>query len=179
MGERIEIRRAEMQAVEELPLDGARIVTASALLDLVSAAWIGRLADRLAADRLGFYAALSYDGSTAWEPARNEDRAVLAAFNEDQRSDKGFGPALGPDAAPALARAMADRGYRVETAPSAWRLGPVHRTLQASLAEGIAAAAARAGSAEAEAWGQARRAEAMAGLSSCTVGHVDVLALPT
>ena len=49
----------------ELALDGPLdLVTASALLDLVSAEWLDRLIIEAAARRLPVYAALSYDGRT-------------------------------------------------------------------------------------------------------------------
>lgn len=167
---------ADLRAVDSLPLAGARLVTASALLDLVSAAWVERLAGLLAAD-VGLYAALSYDGTVIWEPALREDAAVLAAFNAHQRGDKGFGPALGPDAGRHLARVLEERGFAVATAASPWQLGPEQWQLQAALAEGIGAAAAESG-VVAGGWVQARREAAMAGVSSCIVGHLDVLALP-
>ena len=50
----------------ELALDGPLdLVTTSALLDLVSAQWLDRLAVEAAARRLPVYAALSYDGRTS------------------------------------------------------------------------------------------------------------------
>ncbi len=176
-GGAVEAIEADLAVVDSLPLAGARLVTASALFDLVSAGWVERLADRVVAERLGLYAALNYDGAAIWEPVLPEDGAVLAAFNAHQRGDKGFGPALGPDAGLHLARALAGHGYRVATAASPWRLGPGERGLQAALAEGSAAAAGERGVA-ADAWLQARREAAMAGASSCRIGHLDVLALP-
>lgn len=174
----VEICVADLAAVEALPLEGARLVTASALFDLVSAAWIGRLVERLVAERVGLYAALNYDGRMDWRPECPGDDPMLRAFNAHQRRDKGFGSALGPDAASALAAALARCGYRVELAASPWRLAPDQGALQAALAEGVAQAATEAGGAGAGEWGQARRAAAMAGLSSCTVSHADLLALP-
>jgi hypothetical protein len=162
---------ADLAAIDRLPLDGVALVTASALLDLVSPAWVEALAGRLAAAGLPFYAALSYDGTVAWDPPVAGDAAVVAAFNRDQRRDKGLGPALGPTASAALARALAARGYRVRTAPSPWRLGSAQAALQAALVEGIAEAAAAPSG-----WRQARLAASAA--SRCTVGHVDLLAVP-
>lgn len=173
-GSGVEVVEADLLGVDALPLAGARLVTASALFDLVSAAWVERFVDRLAAEGIGLYAALSYDGAVVWDPELPEDGAVLAAFNAHQRGDKGFGPALGPEGGRHLARVLAGRGFSVAMAASPWRLGPGERELQAALAEGIAAAVGE----RAAAWGQARREAAMAGVSSCTVGHVDVLALP-
>jgi hypothetical protein len=167
---------ADLADLAALPLDGVRLITASALLDLASGRWIEALAGRAAAAGVGVYAALSYDGGLAWEPALPEDAAVAAAFDRHQRRDKGLGPALGPEASAALARALARRGYAVRTAPSPWRLGPAEAALQAALVEGIAAAAAETGLATA-AWRQARLAAS--GSGRATVGHVDLLALPS
>lgn len=156
------------------PLDGVRLVTLSALLDLMPRAWIERLADRLAAARVAAYACLSYDGRIAWSPPLAEDAPVLRAFNRHQRRDKGLGPALGPEAGPAFAAALAARGHVVRTASSPWRLGPDQAPLQAALIEGIAQAATEAGH-SAAGWARSR----LAAIGSATVGHLDMLALPS
>ena len=162
---------ADLADVAALPLGGARLVTASALLDLASAAWLDALAERLAAAGAAVYACLSYDGTMNWSPGRSDDAAVVAAFNDHQRRDKGLGPALGPEAPADFAAALARRGFAVRTAPSPWRLGP--GPLAATLAEGVAGAAAETGLAGTAAWLQARRTT-----RGCVVGHVDLLALP-
>lgn len=168
---------SNLAGIDALPLAGARLVTASALLDLASAGWLDALATRVAREGSAVYACLSYDGAMDWAPPRGDDGAVLAAFNAHQRRDKGLGPALGPDAATRFAAALAGRGYRVRTAASPWRLGtdlgPDDGALIAALAGGVAAAAAESGLAGTTAWGQARRAS-----RACVVGHTDVLALP-
>jgi hypothetical protein len=166
----------DLAEVGRLPLDGVRLVTASALLDLASRDWIEALAGRLAAVAIGVYAALSYDGRLDWDPPLPDDAEMRAAFNRHQRRDKGLGPALGPDAASALCAALGRRGYAVRSAQSPWRLGPAQAALHGELVHGIAEAAAEAGCEAAAAWGQARRAAS--GAARCTVGHVDVLALP-
>lgn len=158
---------ADLAELDALPLGGVRLAACSALLDLVSAAWLEALAARLAAGGLGFYAALSYDGRMAWEPSLAQDDRVVAAFNADQRRDKGLGPALGPEAGPVAARIFAGQGFVVRMAPSPWRLPP-GSALEAAAAAGVAAATGEA------AWGQARAAAAAA----CEVGHWDLLALP-
>ncbi len=53
--------RADLAGLAGLPLGGVRLATASALLDLASAAWIDGLAARLAASGIGLYAALTFD----------------------------------------------------------------------------------------------------------------------
>jgi hypothetical protein len=171
----VETIRADLADLDGLPFRGVRLVTAFALLDLAGEAWVERLAERIAAAGAGLYAPLSYDGGLGWEPALAGDAAVREAFNAHQRRDKGLGAALGPEAAAAMARAMAARGYRVRLAPSPWQLGAGEAALHAALVKGIAAAAAEMGLAEAAAWGQARVA---ASGWRCSVGHVDLLALP-
>lgn len=157
-----------------LPLEGIGLVTASALLDLVSHAWIEGLAARLAEAGVGFYAALSVDGRMAWDPPFPQDAAIAAAFARHQARDKGLGLALGPLAPNAAAAAFARCGFSVRTAPSDWRLGPSDGGLQAAFAAGVAAAAAEAGCPDAAAWVQACSARPR----TCVVGHVDLLALP-
>ena len=99
---------------------------------------------------------------------------MLAAFLSHQRRDKGFGASAGPAATQVLADVFAAHGYAVTRAPSAWRLGTARSALVASLAAGIASAAAEAGldPATAAAWAAARQT------ASALIGHEDFLALP-
>ena len=102
----------------ELALDGPLdLVTTSALLDLVSAEWLDRLIVEAAARRLPVYAALTYDGRTVIEPAGVLDSEILAGFNAHQRTDKGFGPALGPTAAARAIERFEHFGYSVVAGP--------------------------------------------------------------
>jgi len=156
-------------------LAGADLVTASALFDLVSTTFVERLAAAAAKAGVAVYAALDVDGAAVWEPPHPDDAAVATGFRRDQRRDKGFGPALGPDAVDVLAQALSGRGYAVSTAPSPWRLGAGEAALMAALADGWASAAVRAGvdPATGERW---RRARATA--TACTIGHADLFAVP-
>lgn len=168
---------ADLDAVDALPLADADLVTASALFDLVSAEWLERFADRLAASGRPLYAALSYDGRMAWSAAHDADAAVVSAFNRHQRTDKGLGAALGPDAVNALRGAFEARGYRVTTAQSDWRLAEADTALESELLAGIAAAATETGileAAEPVSWLRARRDRTGTG---CRIGHVDLLAV--
>jgi SAM-dependent methyltransferase len=167
---------ADLNDIGALPLDGASLVTASALLDLVSRDWLAALIERLRALRLPIYAALSYDGRMTWTPASNLDPPVVAAFNRHQRGDKGFGPALGPDAAREAARLFREAGFGVEIADSPWRLDAGHAELQRELMEGIAEAACAAGCDAAGPWLKHRLSQL--DRATCEVGHADLLALP-
>jgi SAM-dependent methyltransferase len=171
------------QRLEQLPWSSAHLVTASALLDLVSAAWLQRLVAHGAAAGVAWLFALSVDGRHRWTPRDPQDDAVGALFQAHQQRDKGFGPALGARAAPLLMRALRDAGYRVHGQRSDWRLdgrsSAAALALLRAMVDGMAAAAAEqdpAAAAPVQAWRQRRLALAARG--SLRVGHVDLLALP-
>lgn len=166
----------DLRDLDALPLEGVTLVTASALLDLMPADWIGRLAARLAAARLPFYAVLSYDGVMAWQPPLPDDDAITRAFNDHQRRDKGLGPALGPAAATRAAEIFTEAGFTVATADSPWRIGPDQQDLHDALVQGIASAAAEQGAPDAAGWAAARAP--LSALGQCIIGHGDLLATP-
>lgn len=154
------------------------IVTAAALFDLVSKAWLDGLAASLAARSLPLYTVLIYDGAMEWQPTHPLDEPLRRAFNTHQHTDKGFGPAAGPEAGPHLAARLAEAGYEVITASTPWRLGPADHALLVTSAVGVANAARELGDipeTEIEAWLNFRRGEKG---GSCLIGHIDVLALP-
>jgi SAM-dependent methyltransferase len=157
---------------------GAHLVTASALFDLTSAAFVERLAMQLSEAGAGLYAALNYDGVCRWGNPHPADTEVVAAFNEHQRGNKGFGPALGPDSGPMLKAIFEAVGFRVSMAKSPWQFTPDHAELQRQFIEGMARAVAETRSLDAlilEDWRRNRLARA--DHSACEVGHWDVLAL--
>ena len=162
--------------VPEALLHDCDLVTAAALFDLVSESWLDRFIAAIAERRLAFFTVLIYDGVMRWKPPHPGDDAIEAAFNAHQRSDKGFGPAAGPEAGSYLADRLLKAGYEVVTATSPWRLHANDRPLMLALAESIAEAARETGhvaAAEIACWLAARQhAEA------CEIGHLDILALP-
>jgi SAM-dependent methyltransferase len=155
------------------------LVTASALFDLVSAAVIIKIADQIAERGLAFYTVLTYDGIASWLPEHPLDPEVRAAFNQHQRSDKGFGPAAGPDAPSVLAAAFRDAGFRVTQAPSPWLLDDDFAALRRAVDEGFAAAVKETraiADRDVDAWLAHRRTATGA---VTIVGHRDLLALPS
>lgn len=181
---RLETHELDLTNIAALPLEGAHLITASALFDLVSAAFIETLAAALQRrcqqqQPVDFYAALNYDGTTRWTPAHPLDETVLIAFNHDQQRDKGFGVALGPDACPYLEQIFRRTGFRVTTAQSPWVLGGTDRKLVNALISGIGDAVAgdpTLKEASLQEWIQFRKAHLLTG--TCIVGHTDLLALP-
>ena len=168
----------DLEAALDGPVD---LVTTSALLDLVSESWLDRLTVEVAARSIPFYAALSYNGFVELVPADPLDAAVIAAVDAHQRTDKGFGPALGPAAANTAIARFESLGYSVTHGRSDWFIGPDDRDMQIEVLSGWASAAREIDAltlADAAAWLTRRRDIVTAGRSSLRVGHVDVFATP-
>ncbi len=167
----------------EVTLDGpVDIVTTSALLDLVSDEWLERFAVETAARHLLVYAALSYDGRIEMKPADAADQKIIAAVNAHQRTDKGFGPALGPAAAKAAVTMFERVGYSVVQGAADWAFEPDDRDIQIEMLSGWAAAAREMGNLplpDVIGWLTRRRDLVAAGRSFIRVGHVDFFARPT
>ncbi len=157
------------------------LVTMSALLDLVSAAWLDRLVTELVRRRRPIYAALSYDGHVTMTPATRHDDVVIAAVNRHQRTDKGFGPALGPDAARRAVESFRHNGFGIVEGRSDWSIGAQDRDIQMALLAGWADAAGAIGEAPSPLaeWLAERRDHVVAGRSHMRVGHIDFFASPT
>jgi hypothetical protein len=173
----IEDYEADLNIINELPLSGSQLVTASALFDLASREFVDGLKNRLTRQNTALYAALNYDGTTEWIPAHPLDEKILNAFNQDQTRDKGFGPALGPEATRYLQNIFEAAGYEVFTANSPWELTGKDRFLVSELIQGIAnAVKENIDQAELNTWKDFRLSHAHDG--NCKVGHQDFLALP-
>ena len=169
----------DLEAALDGPVD---LVTTSALLDLVSNEWLERFAVETAARRLPVYAALSYDGRIEMTPADATDGKVVAAVNAHQRTDKGFGPALGPAAAKSAVERFERVGYSVVQGAADWVFEPKDRDIQLEMLSGWAAAAREIGDVplpDIVGWLTRRRDLVAAGRSIIRVGHVDFLARPT
>jgi SAM-dependent methyltransferase len=180
-GFRCRIRLLELDlasGLHRLSLGEIQLVTASALLDLVSAAWLDALVRRCREAGADLLFALTYDGRMHLAPPDALDGRIAALVNAHQRGDKGFGPALGP-AAPGIAEALLRaRGYRVERPSSDWHIGPGEAQLQLALLRGWADAAAETApedTAVIAGWLDRRLALVAAGESRLTVGHQDLL----
>jgi len=157
------------------------LVATSALLDLVSESWLEHLATAIAAHSIPFYAALTYDGRIALSPADPLDEAIITAFNTHQRTDKGFGPALGPAAVCSAIRRFETQSYSVAHGTSDWHFDSDDREMQNEILAGWASATREIGAlsfADTNAWLTRRRAAVAAGESSIRVGHVDIFAAP-
>jgi SAM-dependent methyltransferase len=171
----VEFREADLAAdLENVLADRMDLVTAAALFDLVSVAWIERFVRAVASRHAAFYAALTYDGVEIWHPPHPADVTILAAFNAHQASDKGFGPSAGPRATEVLARNLRARGYDVRTGDSPSHL---HEAALVRDVVGCVSQAAR----DTRLVTEDRIADWCAARSNgatCIIGHTDLLAIP-
>ena len=175
----VETRQMDLGTLPGSDVFGPRhLVTASALLDLVSERWLAALASWCRHTRAAALFALTYNGQSSSSPAEPEDELVLALFNRHQRTDKGLGgPAAGPDAGSAAVRAFASAGFHVQSEPSDWEIEAEEPAFQRMLVDGWAFAAAEVDPAAAraiEAWKRRRLQHITDGGSRLTVGHDDV-----
>jgi hypothetical protein len=161
---------------------GRHLVTASALLDLVSESWLLALATHCRAAGAVALFAITYNGRFTCAPTEDEDELVRELMNQHQRTDKGLGgPAAGPDAAIRAEQFLAGVGYRVRREPSDWTLGPADKDVQRLLIDGWAQAAKEISPERAtviEHWHARRLEHVDADRSRIVVGHDDVAAWP-
>src|SRR5262249_61776427 len=95
-----------------------------------SKGWLDRLTTEVAARSIPFYAALTYDGRIDFSPNDPADASIIAAVNKHQATDKGFGLALGPEAAGYAIASFERLGYNVTRRRSDWTMEPNGRNIQ-------------------------------------------------
>jgi hypothetical protein len=182
LGSTVETRLMDLRQLGAGTFEGRDLVTASALLDLVSDAWLGRFVHACRRANAAVLTALNYNGRFRCSPVDNDDEFVRDLVNRHQRTDKGFGPALGPDAGSRAALLLSEAGYSVRREPSDWFLDARHLPMQLELVEGWAAAACDIDPSAAtriREWAERRLSHVAARTSTIAVGHDDVGAILT
>jgi hypothetical protein len=180
-GARVTAVAADLAGAMAPVLGDCHLVTTSALLDLVSTSWLDQLVELLGRLSCPFYAALSYDGTVALSPQSRFDAEVIAAVNRHQRTDKGFGPALGPDAVRTAPERLRAAGFTVIEGRSDWQFGSGDSAVQKVMIAGWAAAAREIGVEPLVlmAWLIEREAYLKQSRSQMRVGHIDFFATPS
>ena len=171
----------DLTALDATALAGTSLVTASALLDMLTADEIEALADACTGAGVPALLTLSVTGRVRFDPADPLDRELAAAFDDHQRRVTGGRRLLGPDAAAAATDAFTRRGARVRTAETPWQLGPDRPGLLREWLAGWLDAACEQRpelNGPAGAYRDRRDREQAAGTLRVTVGHADLLALP-
>jgi trans-aconitate methyltransferase len=177
----VETRQSDITRLDPGDLADATLITASAMLDLLTAEELARLVTVCAASGCPVLLTLSVVGRVDLNPADPLDADVAAAFDAHQRRTTERGRLLGPDAV-AVALAGFDRlGADVLVSPSPWRLTASDADLAAQWFTGWVGAACEQQAelaAEADAYARRRLAEARAGQLAVTVDHADLLIVP-
>jgi len=180
--EQVSVRKVDLQAdLEQLPLEEVDAVTTSAFLDLVSEPFLQRLAECVTKAGKPFLASLTYDGRSGFEPVHAMDARLLEALNRHQKTDKGFGRSLGPDAAAAAVSLFGECGCRIVQGPSDWQISSGSEDFLQALLSGWLRVGRELDLPDSglEAWWQDRQARIEAAGLAMTVGHVDFLAVPS
>lgn len=162
-------------------LAGATLVTASALLDLLTEDELAVLVRACAGARCPVLVTLSVTGRVRLDPADRLDSRVAAAFDAHQRRITPRGRLLGPDAVEAAVDGFRRLGAEVVVRPSPWRLGAAETGLAVEWLRGWIGAACEQEpvlAAEADLYRRRRLREAKAGRLAVTVEHADMLVLP-
>ncbi|WP_218617932.1 methyltransferase domain-containing protein [Cryptosporangium aurantiacum] len=172
-------RHADLTELTAGDLMSTSLVTASALLDLLSPSEVERLAAACVEAGCPALFTLSVTGGVDFTPADPLDAELSAGFADHLRDHVDGRYLLGADAANATADAFTRRGASVESRSSVWRLGSDRAALTAEWLRGwVPAAAAQRPVPDAEGY-LTRRLDALAaGDLRVTVHHSDLLALP-
>jgi hypothetical protein len=177
----VETRRSDVTQLRPDDVADASLITASALLDLLTRDELAGLIDVCAEARCPVLLSLSVVGRVDLAPADPLDTRVAAAFDAHQRRRTARGRLLGPDAVVAAVEGFSRLGAEVLVRPTPWRLGAAEAELAAQWFAGWIAAACEQSVDLASAlgsYGRRRLAEAQAGELDVTVGHADLLVLP-
>jgi hypothetical protein len=177
----IDTRVGELSAIHEDHLAGASLVTASALLDVLSHDEVAAIVRACVGAGVPALITLSVTGRVTLDPADPLDDTFATAFDDHQRRTVDGRTLLGPDAASVVAGLFRDAGWTVRVAGSPWQLDGRQRALVAEWLEGwlTAAVEQRPDLREAAADHAARRAAQLAsGDLRVTVYHEDLLAWP-
>jgi hypothetical protein len=175
-GVTVETRRGDIARLTPDALHGASLVTASALLDVLTREEIDTLAAACAGAGCPALLTLSVAGRVELTPPHPLDARITEAFNAHQRRHG----LLGPDAVTAAAEAFAGHGATVRTHPSPWRLGPEQAALTEQWLRGWVGAAVEERPElreHAERYLAERLRACAAGELRVVVHHTDLLAL--
>ena len=177
----VETRLSDITQLDEDEFAGATLITASALLDLLTGDELAALIHACAGAGVPVLFTLSVTGRVHLTPADQLDSRVAAAFDAHQRRLTPRGRLLGPDAVGATVEEFRRLGAEVIVRPSPWRLSAAATRLTVEWLTGwVGAACEQEGglAADADLYRLRRLREAEAGRLAVTVGHADLLVLP-
>jgi hypothetical protein len=177
----VEARRSDVTRLHPGDLAGATLITAAALLDLLTEDELGRVVTACMDAGCPALLTLSVLGRVELSPADPLDRRIAEAFDAHQRRSTERGRLLGPDAVALTVEKFGRLGAQVLVRPSPWRLDARHCGLAAEWLDGWVAAACERDAeliADVGPYRRRRLRDATAGRLAVTVDHADLLVLP-
>lgn len=177
----VETKQTDITRLSPGELAGATLITASALLDLLTEDELAGLVSVCVGAGCPALLTLTVVGGVDLTPADPLDRRVAAAFDAHQRRTTEGRRLLGPDAVAGALEELGRLGAEVLVRPSPWRLGALQADLAADWFAGWVGAACEQQAelaAETAAYARRRLAQARAGQLMVTVEHADLLVLP-
>jgi SAM-dependent methyltransferase len=177
----VEAKRSDITRLHPGDVGDATLITASALLDILTEEELAGLVAVCAGAGCPVLLTLSVVGRVRLTAAEPLDGRVAAAFDAHQRRVTQRGRLLGPDAVALAAEGFRRLGAEVLVRPSPWRLGASQAHLATEWLAGWVGAACEEQvelAAETDAYTLRRLAQAKAGELGVTVDHADVLVLP-
>jgi hypothetical protein len=177
----VEVQQSDIIRLHPGDLTDATLITASALLDLLTEDELAALVTVCARAGCPILVTLSVVGRVAIAPGDPLDHRIAAAFDAHQRRETERGRLLGPDAVELAAEAFGRLGAEVLIRPSPWRLVAAQAELAAEWFTGWVGAACEQQAelaAETAAYIRRRLAQATGGQLAVIVDHTDLLVLP-
>ncbi|WP_037307823.1 methyltransferase domain-containing protein [Amycolatopsis orientalis] len=183
-GSEIEVvtEQRDITELRAADLAGTSLVAASALLDLLTAEEMSRLAEACVEAGCAVLFTLSVSGRVVLSPKDKFDVEVSDAFNAHQRRVTDGRWLLGPDAVDVAFGVFERLGATVRRAPSPWRLGADQAALTAEWLTGWVGAACEQRPElvpDADAYLQWRLAQCAAGELNAVIRHEDLLVVPS
>jgi predicted RNA methylase len=176
----VEARQSDITWLEPGDIADATLITASALLDMLTEDELARLIEVCSGQGCPILLTLSVAGHVEITPPDPLDARVEAAFNDHQRRATARGHLLGPDAVAIAAEQFGRLCAEILVRPSPWLLGPDHAALTAEWFKGWVDAAREQQpdlAPDIGAYSRRRLTQLSAGVLTATVAHEDLLVL--
>ena len=119
----VRTRSGELAHLDPADLDGASLVTASALLDVLTSEEIRAVARACVAVGCPVLLSLSVTGEVRLDPPEPRDAVFEASFNAHQERRVGGRRLVGPSGVALAQRLFLEAGWNIRPAATFWRLG--------------------------------------------------------
>ncbi|MET0780372.1 MAG: class I SAM-dependent methyltransferase [Microbacterium sp.] len=177
----IRTRSGALAHLDPEALEGASLVTASALLDVLTEEEVHAVIDACVAVGCPVLLSLSVTGDVRLDPRDPRDDVVAASFNAHQQRRVGGRRLVGPTAVALAQRRLLAAGWNIRPADTSWRLGDHDPLLLEQWFDGwYDAALEQRGDLELDGadYRALRSSQTRRGALSAVVVHTDLLAWP-